>query len=50
MRYYFKDASGGFGFSINQDIVGQIIWITEEEYNELLAAAALEEESSVELG
>lgn len=35
--YYFKDKDNGVGISDNQNIIGDIIWITEEEFNQLVA-------------
>ena len=35
--YYFKDKDNGVGISINKDIVGDITWITEEEFNQIVA-------------
>ena len=35
--YYFKDKDNGVGISINKDVVGDITWITEEEFNQIVA-------------
>lgn len=35
--YYFKGQDNGVGISDNQNIIGDIIWITEEEFNQLVA-------------
>ena len=35
--YYFKNKDNGVGISDNQNVVGDITWITEEEFNQLVA-------------
>lgn len=35
--YYFKSKDNGVGISDNQNIIGDITWITEEEFNQLVA-------------
>lgn len=35
--YYFKDKDNGVGISIHKDVVGDITWITEEEFNQIVA-------------
>lgn len=47
--YYFKDKNNGVGISINQNIVGDITWITEEEFNQIVTEneAKREEELAV---
>lgn len=35
--YYFKDKNNGVGISDTQNIIGDITWITEEEFNQLVA-------------
>ena len=35
--YYFKGKDNGVGISDNQNVVGDIIWITEEEFNQIVA-------------
>ena len=38
MYFYFKDDSNGIGITSNKEtFVGDVIWITEEEYNAILA-------------
>ena len=35
--YYFKDKDNGVGISSNKDIIGDVNWITEEEFNQIIA-------------
>lgn len=35
--YYFKNKDNGVGISDNQNVVGDITWITEEEFNQIVA-------------
>lgn len=37
MYYYFKSKDNGVGISDNKDVVGDITWITEEEFNQIVA-------------
>lgn len=41
--YYFKDNDNGVGISSNQNVIGDITWITKEEYDELLAISIAKE-------
>lgn len=50
--YYFKTKSNGVGISDNQNINGDITWITKEEFNQIVAEneakAAAEEAARAE--
>lgn len=35
--YYFKSKDNGVGISDNKNVIGDITWITEEEFNQIVA-------------
>ena len=44
MYFYFKDDSNGVGMTSNvETFIGQVEWITKEEYEAIIAAALQEE-------
>lgn len=47
--YYFKDKDNGVGISINQNVIGDITWITKEEFEQIVTEneAKREEELAV---
>lgn len=49
MKYYFKDKENGVGFADNQNFIGDVIWITKEEYEELIAIHEAEEAAAAQL-
>lgn len=45
MYFYFKDDENGIGMTSNKEtFIGDVIWITKEEYDAILAESLLEEE------
>lgn len=44
--FYFKDENNGVGIASSQKLNGNVIWITKEEYEELLRA--IEEDATKE--
>lgn len=44
MYFYFKDNTNGVGMTTNTDtFVGQVEWITKEEYEAIIAATLQQE-------
>lgn len=42
--FYFKDDNGGVGIAAKQQDIGEVTWITEQEFNELLEILKEQEE------
>lgn len=54
MYYYFKDKNNGAGISNNKNVDGDIIWITKEEFEIIVAEneareKALREEAAAQI-
>lgn len=48
MYYYFKDKNNGAGISNNKNVDGDIIWITKEEFEIIVAENEAKEKARLE--